>query len=70
MISHAWTRLGARRGSTWGGRAAALIFGGVLALAFVQTLCAGSADPSALAPRARPRGGQREKAVRCLFFVG
>jgi hypothetical protein len=72
MIEHAWTRLGhAPRVRTWGGRAAALIFGGMLALAFVQTLCAGSADPWVLAPRARPRGGHRgghrEKAVMPVF---
>jgi hypothetical protein len=59
----------------WGGRAAALTVGGMLALAFVQTLCAGSSTSSSLlsvfAPRAPlggHRSGHRAKAVRCLFL--
>ena len=46
------------------GRASALVFSAVLALASLQTLCAGSADLRAWAPRASLRAAHR--AVRCL----
>ncbi len=46
------------------GRASALGFSAVLALASLQTLCAGSADLRAWASRASPRAAHR--AVRCL----